>query len=84
MSDWLLWALLALAVFNGLAWMLSLALASRSRADTATPQLLAAFAGLSAASERMERELRTEVQSSARDGRTEFTQALSLFQQALL
>ena len=84
MSEWLLWVLLALAVFNSLGCVLWLVLASRSSADTATPQLLSAIAGLSAASERMERELRSEVQGSARDSRSELTQALSLFQQALL
>lgn len=39
---------------------------------------------LKGAQERLERELREQVQSSARDTRAELTQGLSLFQQALL
>jgi DNA recombination protein RmuC len=85
MTDWLLWCLLALAALNTLGCILWLALGlrSRARADGA-PQLMAAVASLTASSERMERELRSEVQASARDSRAELTQSLSLFQQALL
>ena len=42
------------------------------------------LARLEAANERLERELRTEVQTSARGTRADLTQGLSLFQQALL
>ena len=83
MLDWLLWCLLALAVLNVACWALWFFAAARSRSD-GSPQLLAAIAGLAAANERMEREIRLEVQGGAREIRTELTQNLSVFQQALL
>ena len=83
MLDWLLWSLLALAILNGGCWALWFFLTARSRSD-GSPQLLAAIAGLAAANERMEREIRLEVQGGSREIRTELTQNLSVFQQALL
>eukprot|EP01036_Dinobryon_divergens_P003289 gene3289-4325_t len=58
-------------------------MAARSRSGV-SPQLMAAIAGLAAANERMEREIRLEVQGGSREIRTELTQNLSVFQQALL
>jgi len=82
MSDFLLWSLLGLALVSV---VLLLALLMSARAKSAgDPRLLAELAALAAANERLERELRSEVQSSARDTRTELTQGLSIFQQALL
>jgi len=82
MSDVMVWSLLGLAVASV---VLLLVLLMSSRAQPASdPRLLAELAALAAANERLERELRSEVQSSARDTRTELTQGLSIFQQALL
>jgi DNA recombination protein RmuC len=82
MSDFLLWSLLGLALVSV---VLLLALLMSVRAKSAgDPRLLAELAALAAANERLERELRSEVQASARDTRTELTQGLSIFQQALL
>ena len=83
MIDWLLWSLLAFAIVNGACWALWFYGAAWSRSE-GSPQLMAALASLAAASERMERELRLEVQGGAREIRTELTQNLSVFQQALL
>ena len=82
MSDFLLWSLLGLALAN-VVLLLTLLMSARSRSGS-DPQLQAELARLAAANERLERELRNEVQTSARDTRTELTQGLSIFQQALL
>ena len=83
MLDWLLWFLLAFAIANGACWVLWFVMAARSRSGL-SPQLMAAIAGLAAANERMEREIRLELQGGSREIRTELTQNLSVFQQALL
>ena len=82
MSDFLLWSLLGLALAS-VVLLLTLLISARSRSGS-DPQLQAELARLAAANERLERELRNEVQTSARDTRTELTQGLSIFQQALL
>ena len=82
MSDFLIWSLLGLALAS-VVLLLTLLMSARSRASS-DPQLQAELARLAAANERLERELRNEVQTSARDTRTELTQGLSIFQQALL
>jgi DNA recombination protein RmuC len=81
MADLLTWFLLALAILNAvlLLWLLL-----RPAPEAGQHKLLAELAVLATASERLERELRTEVKSSARDTRGELSQGLSLFQQALL
>ncbi|MCJ7799393.1 MAG: DNA recombination protein RmuC [Polaromonas sp.] len=81
MTDLTSWFLLALAALNAvlLLWLLL-----RPAPETGQHELQAQLSVLAAASERLERELRTEVKSSARDTRGELTQGLSLFQQALL
>ncbi len=74
MTDWLVWLLLAL---TALTLLVSLWLALRRPGETAS----------SAASDtalRLERELRNEVQDSARGTRQEIAQTLTLFQQTLL
>ena len=75
------WILAALAVINVL---LLLWLLFRPAPETGQQKLLVELGALAAASERLERELRNEVQGSARDTRGDLTQGLSLFQQALL
>ncbi|MEY3461875.1 MAG: recombination protein RmuC, partial [Pseudomonadota bacterium] len=82
MSDFLLWSLLGLALVSVvLLLVLLVSVRAKSAGD---PRLFAELAALAAANERLERELRSEVQASARDTRTELTQGLSIFQQALL
>ena len=82
MPDFLLWSLLGLALAS-VVLLVTLLMSARSRASS-DPQLQAELARLASANERLERELRSEVQTSARDTRTELTQGLSIFQQALL
>jgi DNA recombination protein RmuC len=82
MSDVLVGSLLGLALVS-VVLLLVLLMSARAK-SAGDPRLLAELAGLAAANERLERELRSEVQASARDTRTELTQGLSIFQQALL
>ena len=82
MADFAYWVLAALAAVN---LLLLLWLLFRPAAlDIGQEKLLSQMGSLGAASERLERELRNEVKSSARETRGELTQGLSLFQQALL
>jgi DNA recombination protein RmuC len=81
MIEYVLWALLALVI---VVVLLLLRLTWRSAQSDGEQKLLLALTGLGTANERMERELRSEVQASARDTRAELNQGLSLFQQALL
>ena len=82
MADFAYWVLAALAAVN---LLLLLWLLFRPAAlDISQEKLLSQMGALGAASERLERELRNEVKSSARETRGELTQGLSLFQQALL
>lgn len=73
-SVWL-WALVALCVFNGvlLLW--------RKPSDAVPAALLS---GIAASNERLERELRHEINESARSGRQELGNNLASFQQALV
>lgn len=83
MSDVFVWLLLVLAVVSVLLLLALLVIQLRRR--TEDPQkVLNELASLASANERLERELRTEVQTSARATRADLTQGLSLFQQALL
>ena len=79
LAEWWMLALLALSV------LLLLWLALRRPDDTA---FKSAFEQVQSQqgreAERLERELRSEVQGSARDTRSELSQGLSMFQQALL
>ncbi len=81
MSDLFFWLLMALALVNVL---LLLYLLLRPAPEAGQSALLAETGKLALANERLERELRAEVQRSGRDTRSELTQGLSLFQQALL
>lgn len=79
MPDWIVLALLALNL------LLLLWLAFRPASDGGLKAALEdAQARQAQGSERLERELRSEVQASARDTRAEWMQGLSMFQQALL
>jgi len=83
MSDVFVWLLLVLAVVSVL--LLLALLVAQLRARPVDPQkVLNELASLAASNERLERELRAEVQTSARATRADLTQGLSLFQQALL
>jgi DNA recombination protein RmuC len=83
MSDVFAWLLMALAVVSVL--LLLALLVAQWRARPEDPQkVLNELASLAAANERLERELRAEVQTSARATRADLSQGLSLFQQALL
>ncbi|NQW82058.1 MAG: DNA recombination protein RmuC [Polaromonas sp.] len=83
MSDVFVWLLLVLAVVSVLLLLALLVIQLRRR--TEDPQkVLNELASLTSANERLERELRAEVQTSARATRADLTQGLSLFQQALL
>ncbi|MEY3871570.1 MAG: hypothetical protein RLZZ296_565 [Pseudomonadota bacterium] len=82
MSDVFVWLLL-LAVVSVLLLLALLVIQLRGRSED--PQkVLNELASLATANERLERELRAEVQTSARATRADLTQGLSLFQQALL
>ena len=83
MPDLMLWSLLALALLSVVLLLALLLMAGRAKAED-SPRLLGELARLASANERLERELRIEVQASARDTRAELAQGLSLFQQALL
>jgi DNA recombination protein RmuC len=98
MNEWTLWALLALGGFNLLA-LLFLVLRSRVSPDVQAEriaELLAVksseqtawqqqqFSAALAQTERLERELRTEISQSSVQGRQETMHNLTLFQQSLL
>ncbi|MBU6502611.1 MAG: DNA recombination protein RmuC [Burkholderiales bacterium] len=80
MTDFASWTVVALGVVN---LLLLLWLLLRPAPEAARQKLMTELGTLAAAGERLERELRGEVQASARDTRSELTQGLSLFQQAL-
>ena len=92
MNNWVLWAVLALGVVNGLG-LVWLALrrtgnGAEQAAEQTKVELLAAVQASSLTRaqqfERLERELRREVSESSRSGRQELTQNLATFQQALV
>ena len=87
MSEWVLLALGGLNLLL-LLWLLR---RSSSAADAHNPQaaeqaawLQQQFSALQAQTERLERELRTEIAQSGVQGRQEAMQTLTLFQQSLL
>ena len=71
-----LWLIIALAIAN-LVLAVALLLRKSANGDVARVELLAA-------NERLERELRREISESSRGARTELTQTLASFQDALL
>ncbi len=90
MSDmaWWVWPLLGMALLNLLA-LVWLARSQRGNGDDLEQQLQRKElqdlrVQLQAATERLERELRTEITESARGGRQELSQNLATFQQTLV
>ena len=90
MSDmaWWVWPLLGMALLNLLA-LVWLARSQRDNGDDLDQQLQRKElqdlrVQLQAATERLERELRTEITESARGGRQELSQNLATFQQTLV
>jgi DNA recombination protein RmuC len=84
-ESWILWLLIAVAVFNALV-LIWLALRRSDKTATAAAvqgktELLGA---VSTTSERLERELRREITESSRGGRQELTQSFGAFQQAVV
>ncbi|APW42535.1 DNA recombination protein RmuC [Rhodoferax saidenbachensis] len=82
MNEFVLWAIVALAVLNAivLAWLVAQRMAG---SDTAAQQQQDLQALLQASTERLERELRREITESSRGARQEATQNLATFQQTL-
>jgi DNA recombination protein RmuC len=85
---WWVWPLLGMALLNLLA-LVWLARSQRDNGDDLEQQLQRKElqdlrAQLQAATERLERELRTEITESARGGRQELSQNLATFQQTLV
>ena len=85
MNEILLWLVLALAVLNGLAllWL------DFRRQDSGAAQAVQQYkeetlAALGAANERLERELRREINDNARSSRQELAASLATFQQTLV
>ena len=84
MSDWLLWLVPASILITVCLLLIVLRQALRERSADEPQKLSHALLALTTAVERIERELRSEVQTSARDSRAELMQSLAIFQQALL
>lgn len=84
MSDWLLWLVPASSLITVCLLLIVLRQALRERSADEPQKLSHPLVALTTAVERIERELRSEVQNSARDSRAELMQSLAIFQQALL
>jgi DNA recombination protein RmuC len=82
MAEWMNWTLLAVAGVN-LLLLLALWLA-RPRHDASESHTQQLQQHIANSSERLERELRTEITESARGGRQELIQTLGTFQQTLV
>jgi len=85
LNDVLLWLLLALTVFNGLAlWWLAGHRQDVPETLAAEQRKLELLAAVQGGNERIEREMRREISESARVGRQETMQYLATFQQSLV
>ena len=80
MAEWMIQVLLVLAGLN--LMMLLILWLARPKPDTSQVQQLEQV--IAHSSERLERELRTEINDSARGGRQELIQTLGTFQQSLV
>jgi len=80
MTDFYLWLLVALVAINLFVLLWVWRRSAQGEGDAVQGLLQQLMAG----SERLERELRLQVQDSAREGRAEMHQSLALFQQTLL
>ena len=83
MTENLIWVALALSC-AGLVVMFLVLARLPARGDDQASELARQLAPLQEAGERQERELRDQVQASARDTRAEIQQTLALFQQTLM
>ncbi|WP_029525319.1 DNA recombination protein RmuC [Polaromonas glacialis] len=85
MNEILLWLILALAVLNGLAlWWLNFGRQDCGAAQAAQQHKDETLTTLGAANERLERELRREINDNARSSRQEMAASLATFQQTLV
>jgi DNA recombination protein RmuC len=85
LNEILLWLVLALAVLNGLALLwLDFRRQDSGAAQAAQQYKAETLATLGAANERLERELRREINDNARSSRQEMAASLATFQQTLV
>ena len=91
MAEWMTWLLLALGGLNLLLLLIvwfsrqgNIHSADQAQQAQQLAQQQALQQAIASSSERLERELRTEVQESARGGRQEIMQTLATFQQTLV
>ena len=86
MTDWWLPALLGAALLNllGLLWLAIRGMDTRATTEPLRQALQAAVDAQRAQAEQVARDLRTELQDSARSGRSELQGTLATFQQTLL
>jgi DNA recombination protein RmuC len=89
MAEWMIWLLLALGSLNLLAWVVLWLTRHNAhhraeQAQQAQQQTQQLQQTIASSSERLERELRTEIQESARGDRQEMMQTLATFQQTLM
>jgi DNA recombination protein RmuC len=84
-EPWILWLLVAVAVFNVLVLIWLVVRRTDKTATAAAVQGKTELLGaVSTTSERLERELRREITESSRGGRQELTQSFGAFQQAVV
>jgi DNA recombination protein RmuC len=84
-EPWILWLLIAAAVFNALVLLwLAVRRADKTATAAAVQGKTELLGAVSTTSERLERELRREITESSRGGRQELTQSFGAFQQAVV
>ena len=84
-EPWILWLLIAVAVFNALILIwLAVRRADKTATAAAVQGKTELLGAVSTTSERLERELRREITESSRGGRQELTQSFGAFQQAVV
>ncbi len=84
-EPWILWLLIAVAVFNALVLIwLAFKRADKTATAAAVQGKTELLGAVSTTSERLERELRREITESSRGGRQELTQSFGAFQQAVV
>ncbi len=84
-EPWILWLLIAVAVFNALVLIwLAVRRADKTATAAAVQGKTELLGAVSTTSERLERELRREITESSRGGRQELTQSFGAFQQAVV
>ncbi len=84
-EPWILWLLIAVAVFNVLVLIwLAVRRVDKTATAAAVQGKTELLGAVSTTSERLERELRREITESSRGGRQELTQSFGAFQQAVV